>query len=135
KRHPPAVAQTDRLVVERWLPALELADGCPQLLAAVAEREGSWVWHVYKDLGDGNLAADRLSWRLDAAVDFMAALHVRAARRPRAEVRVRVDVVRGGGRPAHRMASRRREAGELRGVHLPLSVRARGVAGHAAALA
>ena len=63
KRHPPAVAQTDRLVVERWLPALELADGCPQLLAAVAEHEGSWVWHVYEDLGDGNLAADRLSWR------------------------------------------------------------------------
>src|SRR2546430_10001013 len=28
KRHPPAVAQTDRLVVERWLPALDLADGC-----------------------------------------------------------------------------------------------------------
>src|SRR2546430_13057809 len=53
KRHPPAVAQTDRLVVERWLPALDLGDGCPQLLAAAAEREGSWVWHVYEDLGDG----------------------------------------------------------------------------------
>src|SRR5437762_10822529 len=78
KRHPPAVAQTDRLVVERWLPALDLGDGCPQLLAAAAEREGSWVWHVYEDLGDGNLAAGRLPWRLDAAVDFMAALHVRA---------------------------------------------------------
>src|SRR5206468_7614207 len=37
KRHPPAVAQTDRLVVERWLPALDLGDGCPRLLAAVAE--------------------------------------------------------------------------------------------------
>src|SRR2546430_433351 len=73
KRHPPAVAQTDRLVVERWLPALELADGCPQLLAAVAEHEGSWVWHVYEDLGDGNLAADRPSWRLDPAVGFLAA--------------------------------------------------------------
>jgi len=82
KRHPPAVAQTDRLVVERWLPALDLGDGCPHLLAAVAEREGCWVWHVYEDLGDGNLAAERLPWRLDAAVDFMAELHLRAARHP-----------------------------------------------------
>jgi len=80
KRHPPAVAQTDRLVVERWLPALDLGDGCPQLLAAAAEPEGCWVWHVYEDLGDGNLAGERLPWRLDAAVDFMAHLHVRAAR-------------------------------------------------------
>src|SRR5256885_11959095 len=78
KRHPPAAAQTDRLVVERWLPALDLGDGCPQLLAAAAEREGCWVWHVYEDLGDGNLAAGRLPWRLDAAVDFMAALHLPA---------------------------------------------------------
>src|SRR2546430_11300342 len=82
KRHPPAVAQTDRLVVERWLPALDLGDGCPQLLAAAAEREGSWVWHVYEDLGDGNLAAERLPWRLDAAVDFMAGMHLRSARPP-----------------------------------------------------
>src|SRR3989442_355577 len=82
KRHPPAVAQTDRLVVERWLPALDLGDGCPHLLAAVAEREGCWVWHVYEDLGDGNLAAERLPWRLDAAVDFMAELHLRAPRHP-----------------------------------------------------
>src|SRR5256886_3461389 len=74
KRHPPAVAQTDRLVVERWLPALDLGDGCPRLLAAVAEPEGCWVWHIYEDLGDGNLAAERLPWRLDAAVDFMAGL-------------------------------------------------------------
>src|SRR5205814_186922 len=82
KRHPPAVAQADRLVAERWLPAIDLADGCPQLLTAVAEREGCWVWHVYEDLGDGNLAGERLPWRLDAAVDFMAQLHVRAARHP-----------------------------------------------------
>src|SRR2546428_4621436 len=33
-------------------------------------------------LGDGNLAAQRLPWRLDAAVDFMAELHLRAARHP-----------------------------------------------------
>jgi len=79
KRHTPAIAQADRLVVERWLPALGLADGCPRLLAAAAEREGCWVWHVYEDVGDENLARQRLPWRLDAAVDFIAELHVRAA--------------------------------------------------------
>ncbi|HVH66763.1 MAG TPA: aminoglycoside phosphotransferase family protein [Gemmatimonadales bacterium] len=82
KRHPPAVAQADRLVVERWLPALELGDGCPRLLGAAAEREGGWVWHVYEDLGDESLARARVPWRLDAAVDFIAELHLRAARHP-----------------------------------------------------
>jgi hypothetical protein len=36
KRHTPALAQTDRLVAERWLPALGLGDRCPQLLGAAA---------------------------------------------------------------------------------------------------
>lgn len=80
KRHTPALAQTDRLLVERWLPALGLADRCPQLLAAVAERSGSWVWHVYEDIGDDNLAQQRLPWRLEAAADCIAELHLRAAR-------------------------------------------------------
>ena len=42
KRHPPAIAQIDRLVAERWLPVLGFKDRCPQLLAAAAEREGRW---------------------------------------------------------------------------------------------
>ena len=37
KRHPPAVAQADRLVVERWLPALDLGDGC-RVVTRVLER-------------------------------------------------------------------------------------------------
>src|SRR5437016_5785746 len=90
KRHPPAVAQADRLLVERWLPALGLGDGCPRLLAAAAERAGRWVWHVYEDLGDESLAVQRLPWRLEAAVDFIAELHTRAANHPiLAEVRWR----------------------------------------------
>src|SRR2546430_5863841 len=84
KRHPPAVAQTDRLVVERWLPALDLGDGCPRLLAAVAEPEGCWVWHIYEDLGDGNLAAERLPWRLDAAEGFIAGCSPRVGQLSRA---------------------------------------------------
>jgi thiamine kinase-like enzyme len=79
KRHKPAIAQTDRLLAERWLPALGLGDRCPRLLAAAAEREGCSVWHMYEDLGDESLAAERLPWRLAAAVDFIAELHTRAA--------------------------------------------------------
>src|SRR3989454_5182845 len=79
KRHTPAIAQIDRLVAERWLPALGFEDRCPQLLAAAAEREGRWTWHIYEDLGHDNLAAQRLPWRLEAAVDLIAELHTRAA--------------------------------------------------------
>jgi thiamine kinase-like enzyme len=82
KRHTPALAQTDRLVVERWLPAIGFADRCPRLLAAAANREGSCVWHVYEDFGTENLAARRDRSRLAAAVDCLAELHTRAARHP-----------------------------------------------------
>src|SRR5438105_4608323 len=51
KRHTPALAQVDRLLVERWLPAIDFADRCPRLLCSAADREGSCVWHVYEDLG------------------------------------------------------------------------------------
>src|SRR5205814_9827727 len=77
KRHTPAIAHTDRLVVERWLPALELGDCCPRLLAAAAQHEGRWVWHVYEDLSGETLAARREGPRLEAAVDLMARLHTR----------------------------------------------------------
>src|SRR5947199_330812 len=56
KRHTPAIAHTDRLVAERWLPALGLGERCPRLLAAAAQREGRWVWHVYEDLRSETLA-------------------------------------------------------------------------------
>lgn len=82
KRHTPALAQTDRLVVERWLPAIGFADRCPHLLAAAANREGSCVWHVYEDFGTENLAVRRDRSRLAAAVDCLADLHTRAARHP-----------------------------------------------------
>jgi thiamine kinase-like enzyme len=82
KRHEPAVAQTDRLVVERWLPALGLGERCPRLLAAAAEREGRCVWHVYEDLRSETLV-DRSDARfLEAAVDLIAELHTRAAQHP-----------------------------------------------------
>jgi hypothetical protein len=36
KRLKPATAETDRLVVERWLPALGFGDCCPRLLGSAA---------------------------------------------------------------------------------------------------
>ena len=78
----PAIAQTDRLVAERWLPALGLGDGCPGLLGAAAQRDGRWVWHVYEDLGTESLAVRHEPERLAAAVDLIAELHTRAATHP-----------------------------------------------------
>lgn len=77
KRHTPAIAHTDRLVAERWLPALGLGDRCPRLLAAAAQQEGRWVWHVYEDLRAETIAERRERARLEAAVDVVARLHTR----------------------------------------------------------
>jgi len=82
KRLEPATAQTDRLVAERWLPALGFGDRCPQLLGAAAPRDGRWIWHVYEDLGHETLATNRQPERLAAAIDFIAELHTRAASHP-----------------------------------------------------
>jgi len=78
----PSVAQTDRLVAERWLPALGLEDRCPRLLGAAGERQGRCVWHVYEDLGEGSLALRRDPANLGAAIDLVAELHSRAAVHP-----------------------------------------------------
>src|SRR2546430_15760497 len=75
KRHPPAIAQIDRLVAERWLPVLGFADRCPQLFAAASERDGRWVWHVYADVGHNNLCTQRAPWCLDAAVAVNHEVH------------------------------------------------------------
>jgi aminoglycoside phosphotransferase (APT) family kinase protein len=78
KRLEPARAERNRLVTERWLPALGLGDRCARLLAVAADRRGERVWHVYEDLGDDTLAAR--PERAEAAVDLVAELHTRAAR-------------------------------------------------------
>jgi len=75
KRHTPAMAHTDRLVAERWLPALGLGDGYPQLLTAAAQHEGRWVWHVYEDLRADALIDHCEDPRLEAAIDLIARLH------------------------------------------------------------
>jgi thiamine kinase-like enzyme len=78
----PAIAQTDRLVAERWLPALGLAGRAPRILAGAAQRDGGPVWHAYEDIGDDTLTERREPLRLAAAVDLIAELHTRAAHHP-----------------------------------------------------
>jgi thiamine kinase-like enzyme len=78
----PAIAQTDRFVAERWLPALGLGDSCPRLLGAAAQREGCWVWHIYEDIGHETLAVHREPSSLGAAVALLVELHTRAAVHP-----------------------------------------------------
>jgi len=82
KRLDPMVAARTRLVAERWLPALGLADRCARLLGTAAGRRGDGVWHVYEDLGDATLAAHPTPGRVAATVDLVAELHTRAARHP-----------------------------------------------------
>jgi aminoglycoside phosphotransferase (APT) family kinase protein len=79
KRLSPSVAQTDRLVAVRWLPAIGLGDRCPRLLGVAAQRAGQWVWHVYEDLGGEHLGGRREPERVEAAVDLLVELHARGA--------------------------------------------------------
>jgi aminoglycoside phosphotransferase (APT) family kinase protein len=84
KRLDPRAAEVNRLVVQRWLPAIGLADCTPRLLAVAGDRHGRWVWHVYEDLGDSTLrgSEDRDPRRVEAAVELVARLHTRAAVHP-----------------------------------------------------
>ncbi len=79
KRYDPWLARRNELVLRRWLPALDLGDRAPRLLATAVERGGAWVWHVYDDL-----AGDPLDPRnpdpsaVRAVTELIAALHTRA---------------------------------------------------------
>lgn len=80
KASDPWMARRNRLVAERWLPALGMAAHVPPLLGCAAERGGERVWQIAEDLGDCILdeaAPDRE--RVAAAVDVIARLHTRAA--------------------------------------------------------
>ena len=83
KRFDPWLARRNELVTRRWLPALGMADRCPRLLATAGERSGQSVWHVYEDLGEGALDADRPDpERVLPVVNLLAELHTRAAGHP-----------------------------------------------------
>jgi hypothetical protein len=80
KRLAPEIAQRNRLVAERWLPAVGLSQHGPPLLGAAAERGGRYVWHVYEDLGDCTLAGSAADpGQVEAAVEAIARIHARFA--------------------------------------------------------
>jgi Phosphotransferase enzyme family len=83
KRLAPDIAQRNRLVVQRWLPAVGLSQSAPLLLGTVAERRGQCVWHIYEDLGDWALdATDPDPERVKAVVELIAQIHTRFAGHP-----------------------------------------------------
>src|SRR6266511_2158443 len=80
KRLKPEIARRNELVAKRWLPAIGLSETGPPLLGSVAARSGGCVWHVYEDLGQGELdprEPDRE--RVRAAVELIAQIHTRFA--------------------------------------------------------
>src|SRR6266568_4446961 len=80
KRLKPEIARRTELVAKRWLPTIGLNHSGPPLVGAVAERSGVCVWHVYDDLGDGELdprEPDKDAVR--AAIELVASMHSRFA--------------------------------------------------------
>lgn len=80
KRLDPEIGRRNELVARRWLPAVGLAHLGPPLLAVAAEPDGSSVWHLFEDLGEGGLdahAPDLEDLRL--AVAAVAQVHMRFA--------------------------------------------------------
>ena len=76
RRSEPMLAELNRLVAERWLPAIGLGDRCAPLLATAAE------WQIYEDLGDETLDLCSERSRVESAIELVAELHTRAAEHP-----------------------------------------------------
>ncbi len=79
KRSEPPIAQLNRFVAERWLPALRLGDHCAALLATAADRQGRWFWQIYEDLGEDTLERQSDRPRVAATTELIAELHARGA--------------------------------------------------------
>jgi hypothetical protein len=89
KRLDPAAAHRDRLLVQRWLPAVGLADVGPPLLATACDPEGNAAWSIYEEL-DGHILDPMRPdpGEVGRLIGVVASLHVRFARDPLiAEVR------------------------------------------------
>lgn len=80
KRLEPERALRNRLVLERWLPAVGLEAVGPELLGAAGEPDGRYIWHVYGDLGNDSLAVgDPDPAHVATAVEVIGRLHLRFA--------------------------------------------------------
>jgi hypothetical protein len=76
-------AVRNKLVATRWLRAVGLGHRGPTLLAVAADPSGEVVWHVYEDFGDRTLDTVDPEWsRVEAAIDLIAAVHIRFAEHP-----------------------------------------------------
>ena len=72
------IARRNELVARRWLPAGGLAEMGPPLLRTVGTPDGTWVWHIYSDLGSCSLADDIGSpQQITTAVKLIAEIHKR----------------------------------------------------------
>lgn len=80
KRLEPDAAFRNQMVIRRWLPAVALGDHGPVLLDVVGEPGGDLVWHVYADLGAPLSAQAGDHALVRAAVEVLAALHLRFRR-------------------------------------------------------
>jgi Phosphotransferase enzyme family len=83
KRMDSRTAEGNRLLAQRWLPAVGLAQIGPPLIATYADGEGRWLWQLYEDLGEHAIdgaAGHSLAAREVAGV--VAELHARFARHP-----------------------------------------------------
>lgn len=77
------VARRNELVAQRWLPAGGLAEVGPPLLKTVGTSDGTWVWHIYNDLGQHSLADEESGpQRVTAAVRSIAEIHKRFISHP-----------------------------------------------------
>lgn len=74
KRFEPERSCVERRAIERWLPALGMADAAPALFAVAAAADARSVWHVYEDLGDWTLDVDDRAERIPRDRGFLAAM-------------------------------------------------------------
>jgi ATP-binding cassette subfamily B protein len=80
KRLSPRRARVNKLLAERWLPAVGMEWACPELRGTLPEPDGQAVWHVYDDLGGTGLDCRSFDpSQLEPVVDLIAELHARCA--------------------------------------------------------
>jgi len=83
KQLDPDTARRNRLVTDRWLPALGLEGVAPKVLRPVTEPDDGPLWLMYEDVGGMSLKecqSDREA--VAVAIDRIADLHTRAAAHP-----------------------------------------------------
>jgi hypothetical protein len=119
KRMGPRTAEGNRLLAERWLPAVGLAEIGPPLIATLADGDGRWLWQLYTDLGERSLADVPGADSLPACevAEIVAEVHARFTHHPLLpECRIAL-----GDRGAHFLEVNVRDA--LVGVERILAVR------------